>query len=386
MASLFLRLFLGIVVLLIGCHGPKKVQPPIDVTSFQVEPHTIPAVFEFVGVAKSSHPVEIRSRVEGYLMSINYTEGAMVNENDQLFLIDPRQFEASVEEAKGELARQEAILWRAQHNLDRIAPLFDKNAVSKRDLDDATAQVLAGQASVITAKANLVIAELNLSYTKITSPIRGWTGKSIYREGTLITPAINGLLTYVSVIDPLWVYFSISDNELLQGRTEKSRNEIILPRQDNYKVTLELSDGSQFPYSGQVNFTSPTLDPLTGTMMVRATFPNPKGEILPGQFVRASVHGAIRPNAIVVPQQSVAQGRKGMYVFVIGADNKVSSRGVTVGAWYNQYWVITQGLNAGDVVVADGVNKVKEGSEVHVVSTLPFTAQTIVLGEPYTEY
>jgi membrane fusion protein (multidrug efflux system) len=359
----------GLALFGAACNPQKKPPPPLPtVTVFQVETQTIPANFEFVGVAKSSHPVEIRSRVEGYLWSIDYVEGSMVNEGDPLFLIDPRQFEASVDEAKGVLARQEAALWTFRQSLDRIGPLYAQNAASRKDLDNATGQVLAAEASVITAKANLVQADLNLSYTKILSPIKGLSARAAFREGTLITPSVNGLLTIISVIDPIWINFSISDNELLQGRSEKTKSQLILPAQEDYSVSLILSDGSVFPHLGEVSFTSPTLDPKTGSMVVRAVFPNPEGTIRPGQFVRATVMGAKRPNAFFVPQQAVFQGQKGKFVYVVGSNNTVSARLVSVGAWYNDYWVITEGLKEGEIVVSDGVNKVKEGSEVKILS------------------
>lgn len=361
-----------LLLFLSGCNGKKKEpqQIPAIVTAFQVEPQTIPATFEFVGVARSSHPVEIRARVEGYLTHIDYVEGSVVNINDLLFEIDPRPFQASLDATKGALARQKAVLWRAKRSLDRIAPLFAKNAVSQRDLDDSTASVLAAEAEVFSATANVEQASLNLSYTVITSPILGLAGRALYREGTLITPAVNGLLTTVSVIDPLWVYFSVSDNELLSGRGESEKSELILPAQDEYTVTLQLADGSLFPYSGTVNFASPTLDPQTGTMTIRATFPNPAGEVLPGQFVRAIVSGAKRPHAIFVPQESVVQGSKGQLVFVIDKNNTVAARYVEVGEWYGNYWIIKSGLQSGEIVVAEGVNKVQEGSLVQVTALL----------------
>lgn len=371
MRQIFSKYFIsaGLAIFLFACHSaPPQSKPPIPVTAFQVQPQTIPAEFEFVGVAKSSHPVEIRSRVEGYLWSIDYTEGGMVGEGDLLFQIDPRPFEASLQEAQGELARQEAIFWRAQQSLARIRPLYEQNAVSERDLDDAIAQVLAAEAEVIVAKGNLINAELNLSFTSIQSPVNGLTSRAVYREGTLINPNTNGLLAEVSVLDPIWVNFSISDNQLLLALGEKTQSQLILPKEQDYKVTLELSDGTEFPYTGWVSFASPTLDPQTGSIVVRAVFPNPEGRLLPGQFVRAKVLGALRPNAIFVPQASVFQGQKGMYVFVIDSQNKVSSRGVEVGEWYKNYWIIKQGLRKGDIVIADGVNKVQEGTIVKILS------------------
>lgn len=364
----YLFLSIALSLFLAGC-GPqeKPSQPaPTDVTAFMIQQQTIPANFEFVGVAKSSHPVEIRSRVEGYLMSVDYLEGSQVEPGQLLFRIDPSQFIAQVEEAKGELEKQEAILWRAKQNLQRIQPLYEKNASSQRDLDNAIAQVLAAEANVISAKGNLEVAELNLSYTYITSPIKGMSSRALYYQGTLITPSVNGLLTEVSVLDPIWVYFSISDNEILQAQSLHKEEELILPKEPEYTVKLTLANGAEFPYEGKVNFSAPILDPKTGTLMVRAVFPNPQSTLRPGEFVRANVYGALRPNAIFVPKESVFQGRKGMYVFVIGSDNKVSARDVVVGAWYKDYWVIEKGLENGEVVVKDGVNKLQEGSEVRI--------------------
>lgn len=365
-------IFLGALLGMTSCQ-PKKpevgVKPPVPVTAFQVKPQTIPATFEFVGVAKSSHPVEVRARVEGYLWSVDYVEGSAVKAGDPLFQLDPRPFIASLEEAAGMLEREEAILWRAKKSLDRMAVLFPKNAVSQRDLDDATASVMAAEASVISAKANVEQAELNLSFTRITSPIDGLSGRAIYQQGSLISPSVNGLLTQVSVIDPIWVLFNVSDNELLVGKGEKKRKELILPDQKEYDVQLELSDGSLFPYKGKLNFTSPTLDPATGSLVVRATFPNPEGLILPGQFVRSYVLGAYRPNALIVPQQCVAQGRDGMYVFVINKDETTTLRTVQVGEWFENYWIIKEGLAPGELIVVEGTNRVRDGSSVKITST-----------------
>lgn len=354
---------------LVGCKEVKTVSPaPVDVNAFIVEAQTIPADFEFVGVAKSSHPVEIMSRVEGYLESIDYTEGSLVNVNDPLFQIDPRQFEASVIMAEGALEREKAALWRATKSVERIAPLYKKNAASERDLDNAVGAMLAAQASVITAEGNLVKAKLDLSYTKITAPIKGLTGRSAYQPGTLITPNVNGLLTYISVLDPIWVLFSVTNNDLLKLNAEKQTEKVIIPETKDYTVYLTLSDGSSFPYKGKVNFLSPILDPKTGTMMVRAEFPNPDSQLLPGAFVKAKVVGAQRPNAIIVPQTAIFQGKGGMYVFVINSDNTLSRRKVQVGEWYKNYWVINDGLTVGEKIVAEGVNKVDEGTKVNVVA------------------
>lgn len=365
----------GAVLALGSCVSNKRSEQapraPSTVTAFQVKPETIPAVFEFVGVARSSHPVQIRARVEGYLWSVDYDEGSAVKIGDPLFKLDPRPFIASLEEANGILSREEAVLWRTKKALERTAALFPKNAVSQRDLDNATAAVMAAEASVISAKASVEQAALNLSFTNITSPIDGLTGRAIYQEGTLISPNVNGLLTEVSVIDPIWVLFSVSDNELLRGKGETAKKQLVLPPKQQYTVRLQLSDNSFFPYKGEVNFMAPTLDPATGALVVRATFPNPEGMILPGQFVRAYVTGAYRPNAICVPGKSILQGRDGMYVFVINKDSTVSLRNVEVGERFEQYWIIKEGLKEGESVVVDGTNKLSDGSSVKVTSVVP---------------
>lgn len=354
--------------LLTGCETKKEQTPPVTVTAFKVERATIPADFQFVGVARSSHPVEIRARVEGYLQSINYIEGDRVKPGDLLFRLDPSQFLASLQEAQGELARQEAILWRAKRSLERLEPLYEQHAASQRDRDNALAQVLAGEASVIAAKANVTQAELNLSYTYICSPIQGMTGRAKHREGALITPTTNSLLTVVSVIDPIWVIFTISDSQLLQARTAGESDLLILPDQQNYSVKLILADGSTFPHIGEVNFASPWLDPDTGALIVRAQFDNPDATVLPGQFVSAVVSGAQWNQALFVPQSAVSQGRGGMYVFVIGQDQTVSRRLVEVGPWYQNNWIIKSGIEPGELVVVEGVNKVQEGSKVTIQS------------------
>lgn len=363
--------FILLLLFSLSCQSKKKTAlPPTEVTAFTVEAKTIPATFTFVGVAKSSHPVDIYARVEGYLLSIDYIEGSMVKQDQLLFRLDPSPYLDTLAETQGELAREQAILWRAKRDLERLEPLYQQHAASQKDRDNALAQVLAGEAAVLAAQANVKKAELNVSYTYVKSPIEGLTNRAIYRQGTLITPNVNGLLTQVSVINPIWVLFPVSDSELLQSKAEGKSNRIILPKAQNYSVQLKLADGSLFPYQGSVNFASPTLDPETGSMTIRAQFDNPQNEILPGQFVQAIVSGAYRPNAIYVPQESVFQGNKGNYVFVINADNTITTREVQLGDWYENYWIINEGLKPGERVVFEGTNKVQNGSTVEILKSV----------------
>lgn len=346
-------------------------RPPVEVTDYQLVETTVPIVFEYLGFAESSHPVEIRARVEGYLDRIAYTEGQIVKEGDLLFQLDPKQFEAKVEEARGELAKQQAAYENATLTVNRLTPLYQQKAASKKDLDNAQSSQLSSAASIQTAKAQLLDNEINLGYTTITSPITGFADRSKFREGALITT--NSLLTTVSVLDPIWVYFTVSENEILRTQQQLSKEAISIPNLNEYEVEILLSDGSTFPYIGKVDFNSPTYDQSTGTLLARATFKNPidknfgQPRLLPGQFVRVKIWGAERPNALLVPRRALMQKNSGMFVYLIDKNNKVIAQDVSVGDWYKEYQIVTNGLQPGDQIVVDGINKIAPGSAVKVV-------------------
>lgn len=368
-----------VLVLLSSCHSKEKAPaapPPIDVVAYVMEPKTVPVVYEFVGFAESSHPVEIRARVEGYLDKIAYTEGQLVHEGDLLFQLDPKQFEAKVAEAAGDVAREKAIMANAQLTVDRLTPLYQQKAASKKDLDNATANLLASQAAVQVAEANLLNAKINLGYTTIGSPVTGYSDRAKFREGALINPGANSLLTTVSVLDPIWIYFSVSDNDLLRLRQEREKKILsvpekggesgALPQENWWEVEAITSDGAIFPYRGKVDFSSPTYNQSTGTLMVRGVLPNPQAGLRPGQFVRVRVYGAEKPHALLVPRRALLQKKNGMYVYLIDKDNKVFAQDVSTGEWYQDDQIITNGLKAGDKVIVDGINKVRPGTVVHV--------------------
>ena len=361
-----------LIVLLGSCREKSEEQPSsplIEVTTVTVEKKTIPYVYDSVGNAASSHPVEIRARVEGYLEEISYKEGDKVQVGQIMFMLDQRPFVAALEQAQGMLAREKALLWNAKQAVDRLTPLYAKHAASKKDLDDATASLLASQASVDAAKANVDAAEINLSYTVITAPINGMAGKSTFREGALISPGPNNLLTNVDALDPIWVYFNISDNQRLKIENEVKKHTLVMPKGENFDVEVVLSDGSIFPARGKVNFAAPTYDQRTGTLSLRAQLPNPNNLIRPGQFLRVKVLGAIRPHAIYVPQKSLLEGKNGMFVYVV-KNGKAAIQNVEVGDWYGDNWIVTEGLKVGDQVIVDGVNKVGQGSPVKVTKEL----------------
>jgi membrane fusion protein (multidrug efflux system) len=352
-------------IVVTGCHKPKIVQPapPVEVTVQTVEPANIPAIFEYVGVVQSSHEVEIRARVTGYLDAIAYTEGSFVQKGDLLFQLDPRPFQAALAQVKAEVAKQKAELWQAQRAVARFTPLYEQKAASQRDLDNAIAQQLSAEAQVLAAEAQVADAEVNLSYTTILSPVSGLSSQATYRVGSLISPG-QDLLTTVSVMDPIWVNFSVSEQDMLKSRVERSKNRLLFPPGDNFEIQLILGDQSVFPEVGYVNFASPIYSQKTGTMTIRATLRNPENILRPGQFVRVKIMGAVRPNAIAVPQKAVTQSRNGTFVFVVNTESRAQVRFVEPGPWSGDNWVIYSGLEAGEQVIINGVNKLLPGAAV----------------------
>lgn len=364
-------IFLFLCCLISGCHkqNPPPQLPPVQVTVEEIDPKTVPAIFEYIGVIQSSHEVEIRARVTGYLEEIGYIEGSNVQKGDLLFQIDPRPFQAALAKAKAQLAGEQAVLWQAERAVKRFTPLYEQKAASQRDLDNAMASQMSAEAQVLAAQAQVADAELNLGYTTIRSPVSGLSSHAKYRVGSLISPS-EDLLTTVSVIDPIWVNFSISEQDVLQSQEEIKKGRLIFPPNDQFEVELIMADQTIFPLRGTVNFASPSYSQKTGTMMIRADLPNPGNILRPGQFVRVKIHGATRPNAIVVPQEAVVQGQDGTFVFVV-KDNKAEVSLIVPGPWDENNWIIYGGLIKGDKVIVKGVNKVLPGSPVTIVKENP---------------
>jgi len=362
--------YVGCVLCAVAC-GEKKApqaRPPVPVTAMRVKAATIPANFEYVGVAESSHIVEIRARVEGYLEQINYVEGTLVDLNDPLFVIDQRPFIDALDMAKGELEKNKARHWNAVQSLKRMEPLYRVNAVSQRDYDNAIAEEWATRASVMTSEADVEKAKLNLSFCSIGAPVKGWVSRAIFREGALISPGPNSLLTQLYVLDPIWVNFSVSEGDILKARNESAKNQLQLPKDKTFEIEIVMADGTKFPASGKIDFTAPDIQQSTGTMLVRSIVANRDAWLRPGQFVRVIVKGAKRINAIIVPQTAVAQGQNGTFVYVINEKGQATIRIVEPGDWYHDYWVILSGLKNGEVVVADGVNRVQNNTPVRVTT------------------
>jgi len=283
-----------------------------------------------------------------------------------MFQQDPKPFQAQLQAAKGALAEQQARLQTANDNLAQVKPLTALNALSVKDLDDATGQQQAAAAAVETAKANVETARLNLGYTTITTPVTGLSSFARVQDGAYVS-AENSLLTYVEQVDPIWVNFTLSENDVLGLQTDEAKGVLRAPPNRDFVIELILADGSVFPHKGKINFANASYNSQTGTFLVRATLPNPGNVLRPGQFVRVRASGAFRVNAILVPQQAVLQGAKGHFVVLVDKESKAQIRPVQVGPWYGDEWFITSGLQPGDVVVTDGVARLSPDAPVKVV-------------------
>jgi membrane fusion protein (multidrug efflux system) len=344
--------------------------PPPVVTVMPIVQRDVPVFFEFVAQTQSSHLVNIQARVSGFLDKRLYTEGALVKEGEVLFQMDPKPFQVQLEQAKAALAKQEAALETARLNLERTIPLAKQNALSQKDLDDTTGQHLSAAAAVEQAKAQVEEARLNLSYTTITSPVTGLSSSARQTDGTYINPQ-NSLLTTVAVLHPIWVNFSVSENEMYKYRGMQAKGLLRAPKYEEHQVEIILVDGSVYPYTGKTTFAEPSYNAQTGTFLIRATFDNPQGVLRPNQYVRARLKGTVRPNAILVPQRAVQQGSRGHFVWVVNKESKIEVRPVVVGEWQGDDWFIDEGLRSGEQVVVDGALTLRPGM---TVSTKPHGA------------
>jgi len=356
-------------VLAAGCgpQGEAPALPPAEITTTIIRPRDTPVALQYVGQTESSRLVEIRARVDGYLQKKHYVEGTVVHQGDPLFQIDPRPLKALADSAAATLQDKENWAQNARKTQERLQPLLAENAISKKDFDDAVAAEKSAAAALAASRAEHSRAGMNLSYARITAPLTGIAGRSNLAEGTYINPAVNGLLTTVAQVDPIWVNFSISENEWLRYRDEVERGTLRFPKNLEFEVEMLLSDGRTFPSRGKVDFASPSVDPQTGTYAVRATFPNKDMAISPGQFVRVCLNGMVRPNAILVPQSAVMQGQSGKFVYAVGTDNKAEIRPVEVGDWHGEDWFVTSGLKEGERIVVGGAARVQPGAQLKIL-------------------
>ena len=351
-----------------GCNRDQKsnVPTPPTVKVADVIQRNVPVYSEWIGTTDGMVNAVIRAQVQGYLIKQNYHEGDFVKKGQILFQIDPRTFQAALDQAKGQLGEQKARQLTAKANLARIMPLAKKNAVSKKDLDDAIGQEQAAQAGVISAEAAVEKARLDLDFTRIVSPVDGIAGIAKTQIGNLVGPGVTEELTTVSTVDPIKVYISMGEQEYLIA-SGKGQNGF----KDN-PLELILSDGSVYPYKGKFTVADRQVDVKTGTIRVAAIFKNPGNILRPGQFAKVRARIKIK-NALLVPQRAVMELQGGYEVAVVNADNKVDIRPVKVAERVDNLWVIDEGLKPGEKVVAEGVQKVKQGTAVSPISYGPDT-------------
>jgi len=361
---------LVLVGALAGCskESPPPQRPAPVVSVLEIKPQTIPFTPTFVAQTESSQQVDIVARVNGFLDKIAYQEGDLVKAGQILFQLDPKPFQAQLDAAKGELQAQQARLFTARATLNRVKPLAAQNALSQSDLDRATGEFEAATAAVYAAQAKVTEAELNLGYTTIRSPVTGVASRSIPRQGAYLNSiSPDAKLTYVAALDPIWVNFSVSQNQVAKWRDDREKGLVVLPKGEDFDVEIVLPDGTRYPQTGKINFADPSFSQETGSFLVRASLPNPKRLLRPGMFVTAYVKGAMRPDAIVVPQLAVQQGSNGHLVYVVKEDGTAEVRPVVVGDYHGEKdIVILTGLRAGDRVVIDNVLKVVPGQPVKI--------------------
>ncbi len=350
-----------------GCSEKKSATgppPPPEVEVIRVLQKDVPLYREWVASLDGVVNATILAQVQGYLISQNYKEGEFVEAGTQLFEIDPRPFQASLDEARATLARQRAILQTARANLTRIEPLAAANAVSQKDRDDAIGSVQAAEAQELQARASVRKAELELSFTKITSPIDGIAGAASAQIGDLVGTPQAKMLTAVSTVNPVKVYVPIGEREYLQI-VERYKQRQSSDSAEKTSFTLILADGSTWPHTGTYSFADRQVDPQTGTLRVAILFPNPEYILRPGQYAKVRALYKTEKAALLVPQRSVGELQGNFQVAVVDAENTVQIRNVKVGERTGNLWIVQEGLAPDDRVVLEGVQKVKDGAKVN---------------------
>ena len=341
-----------------GCKEKPFKMPPPEVAVTPVIQRDTPITVEFVGQTKGFEDIDIRARVTGFLQSINFKEGAQVKKGDLLYTIDPREYQEKVAQAKGQLARAQTMLTNADIEVKRIKPLVAMFAVSQRDMDNAEARQGSAQGEVDAAKAHLAVEELNLSYTRMTSPINGIIGKTKAKVGEFVgLPPNPMILNTVSNVDPILVEFFLSEADYLWAVKTYGAQPADSPRA--LPLELILADGSTLPDKGRVNFADREVDPKTGTILVQASFPNPEKIVRPGQFGRVRFVANVRKAALLLPQRAVQELQGSYQVWVVGPGNKAQIRPVKLGPKIGSLWVVEQGLAPGEQVILEGLTKVE---------------------------
>jgi membrane fusion protein, multidrug efflux system len=346
--------------------GPAGMHmPPPEVNVATVTPRSLPLSFEYVGQTAGSREVEVRARVAGILIKRNFVEGSPVKEGQSLYSIDPAPFEAALARAEADVAAAEARYEQAKKNAARLKPLYAEKAVSQKENDDAVSAEAIGAADLKSARARLTDAKLNLAYTKVAAPIAGVASRSLRSEGSLVEGP-QTLLTTVMQVDPIWVNFGIPDNQQADLAKEVQAGRVVLPKDGQFEVAVRRADGTLYDHTGKLNFSDVRVSPTTGTREVRAELPNAQGALRPGEFVRVILRGAVRPNALTVPQRAVLEGPQGKFVYIVDDKGTAQPRPIEVGDWAGDDWIITQGVQPGDRVITEGLMRLGPGAPVRV--------------------
>ncbi|HFE3481399.1 TPA: efflux RND transporter periplasmic adaptor subunit [Enterobacter hormaechei] len=364
--------FIVCAALLTGCDGQENPQqhaqaPQVSVHIVKSAPLAVTT--ELPGRTDAYRVAEVRPQVSGIILHRNFTEGSDVNAGESLYQIDPATYQAAYDNAKGELVKAQAAANIAHLTVKRYVPLVGTQYVSKQEYDQAVATAQQADASVVAAKAGVESARINLAYTKVTSPINGRIGKSSVTEGALVTNGQATALATVQQLDPIYVDVTQSSSDFMRLKQQTS-----LQKGDTSSVELLMENGQPYPLKGTLQFSDVTVDESTGSITLRALFPNPQHMLLPGMFVRARIDEGTQPDAILVPQQGVTRTPRGdATVLVVNEKNQVESRTVVAPQAIGDRWLITEGLKNGDRVIISGLQKVRPG--VTVVA-IPDTAAT----------
>ncbi|EGK6721821.1 multidrug efflux RND transporter periplasmic adaptor subunit AcrA [Salmonella enterica] len=354
---------------LTGCDDKQDQQggqqmPEVGVVTLKTEPLQITT--ELPGRTVAYRIAEVRPQVSGIILKRNFVEGSDIEAGVSLYQIDPATYQATYDSAKGDLAKAQAAANIAELTVKRYQKLLGTQYISKQEYDQALADAQQATAAVVAAKAAVETARINLAYTKVTSPLSGRIGKSSVTEGALVQNGQASALATVQQLDPIYVDVTQSSNDFLRLKQELANGSL---KQENGKAKVDLvtSDGIKFPQSGTLEFSDVTVDQTTGSITLRAIFPNPDHTLLPGMFVRARLQEGTKPTALLVPQQGVTRTPRGdATVLVVGADNKVETRQIVASQAIGDKWLVTDGLKAGDRVVVSGLQKVRPGAQVKV--------------------
>jgi RND family efflux transporter MFP subunit len=364
----------SLVLFAAGCDSTKAAPspPPVPVEVATVVQQDTPIYSEWVATLDGYINAQIQPHVTGYIVRQNYKEGAVVRQGDVLFEIDPRPFKAALDQAKAQLAQSEAQLGKARLDVERDTPLAQARAIAQSQLDTEVQAKLGAQAQVDAAKANVEQAQLNLDWTKVTSLVTGIAGIAQVQIGNLVGP--NSILTSVSQVDPIKAYFTVSEKEFTDFHRRFPTETTVEEQRKRIPLQLLLSDGAVYEQTGRISFADREVNPATGTIRIAGLFPNPTNLLRPGGYgrIRASVRS--RDGALLVPQRAVTELQGSYQVAVVGDDNKVSIRPVTVGERVGRLWIVNEGVKPGERVIIEGLQKVRDGAAVQAVPAAPAKA------------